>query len=1179
MVSTKYKRIYKLLLFFVGGFLLLVVLGHFLSNSLYVQQLGLKLLKKTLDIELNLQEVKINGLLGKAEGKNLSLVLPKTKTIITLNNVKLRLNPLYLLLGNIHLYELESDGLAIISGEHGKIDSLAERSTVLSNEESELIKLISRLHIDRALIQKISFTSSTKGKLNVESVIIRSTFNILKLSRQLEVNINDISFFGPKSDIFLDALEAKGKLGFSKLKSGKMFPTWDGTLLAHSLFFGLNKTPNPWNDHPAWDSSLDPLIQLHYPAGVPENRTVGYMAKIYLPLSLSPKKLVLQKAQLEIFGGLMAIDASWQNQKLALDIKTPAPFSPSLFPLGKAQFRHVYSQANFSMTANGTLESLTKGNVDGKIQLDLTGNKIAPDGPAMKIMGKLRLKDTALTLSETSLAIGEGLAKIDASIDTISKAIKAKLEATNIPTQTVMRCFSTLNFPAIANVSGTISGPLKNPRFDFDISSQDAVYEILHFGNLSGKLIIENGNLELKGQSLLGETGAGKVELKVNSLFKSALMSMNLTTSFKSMPAGLLMNTELLSGVVDGQLNLQEKNHITNGQGTIQASNLLWFKIPISSLGVDLKFGERELTIKPFSLVFEADTPARTPTKPVVFKFKRESYQFEGELLPGVLVSATHQKSQKGKIDFTLKFPKTDLSFLSPLLDDAVDTMSMAGDFKGVFHTSRPIESDIQGTLSFFEFLAEEKSIQADPKTKISLKNKQLIFERSGFRLGQGTLFLDGPFALEGNSALQIKGQLDLEQLALFIPWLADGIGMGKVDMTFIGSVSEPRWKGGIVLDNVDLNIAGMEYDITEASGSIRFDDKRIVFEKAKLLYDDGPVTLDGWVQWKTPSIEAADLSFSGEDIPFATADSWQSLVDPQMKLVGSGGNLSLIGNVTVVEGMYYKDYSLSDYILKPIGVITDRSPSPLWVAFSKTKLNLDLKSSGAVEIKNNLADLDLKGNLKIEGTIEEPILTGNIDVLDGQIHAFGIDFEGAQGFASFQKNSVSNDKSNNPLIEFSAVHPVQDYEITARIKGYANNLSLQLESIPSLNNNEIISLIAYGRTPDQLSGSDRNIFSTNAIASQVLGLLQRPISKATKLDIVKLETDYTLAEPTPSRFSIGKKLSDRVSLAFTTDLSLEEAQKGVSIEYLILDNILLKGIKDTDTGYRFDLTYRFETF
>ena len=259
--------------------------------------------------------------------------------------------------------------------------------------------------------------------------------------------------------------------------------------------------------------------------------------------------------------------------------------------------------------------------------------------------------------------------------------------------------------------------------------------------------------------------------------------------------------------------------------------------------------------------------------------------------------------------------------------------------------------------------------------------------------------------------------------------------------------------------------------------------------------------------------------------------------------------------------------------MLKPVGVV-DEEEKLISQTFNDLNLDLSVKSAGEFEIRNNLADIAMKSNIHLTGTASQPQATGSINIVEGQIHAFGIDFENASGFAAFARG-----RGLKPFIEFSASHEIQDFEIRAKIKGPSDNLALSLESTPALSQNDIISLIAYGRTPDQLSPGDQNFFSRTAIASQIVGMLQRPLSKATRLDIVRLEAEYGQEEPVLSRISVGKRLSPRFSIAFTSDLSLDDALKGVQVEYQIFDNILLKGIKDTGSRYRFDLTLRLQAY
>ena len=51
------------------------------------------------------------------------------------------------------------------------------------------------------------------------------------------------------------------------------------------------------------------------------------------------------------------------------------------------------------------------------------------------------------------------------------------------------------------------------------------------------------------------------------------------------------------------------------------------------------------------------------------------------------------------------------------------------------------------------------------------------------------------------------------------------------------------------------------------------------------------------------------------------------------------------------------------------------------------------------------------------------------------------------------------------------------------------------------------------------------------------------------------------------------------MAITVNTDLEVETASQGLGLEYLITDNLLIKGSKDTGSRYRFDLTWRMEAY
>jgi translocation and assembly module TamB len=236
----------------------------------------------------------------------------------------------------------------------------------------------------------------------------------------------------------------------------------------------------------------------------------------------------------------------------------------------------------------------------------------------------------------------------------------------------------------------------------------------------------------------------------------------------------------------------------------------------------------------------------------------------------------------------------------------------------------------------------------------------------------------------------------------------------------------------------------------------------------------------------------------------------------------------------------------------------------------------LDVKNTGDFLIKNNLAELEMQADLEMIGTIITPELLGQIDFVSGEINAFGIDFEDATGYAQFKPGDALN-----PDVQLVAKKEIQEYEIHARVQGRSDNLRLRLDSTPSLDRREILAILFYGQTPDRLIGERRHQFTQTAAISQLASVLSKPINKISGLDVVEVSSRQVGSNTTVQRLSVGKSLSNRFNLLFTTDLGIEDPERAFELEYQLFDNfyfIAAKDIGDRDR-YRFDISYRLQTY
>ncbi len=1173
-----HKRRHKLFFFIltpVAGLFVFLFFSHLILNRPVFQRWILESTNKILSIDLSWDELKFNALTGHFEGKNLTLLLPKSHSTIRLKNFRLGLDPLRLLFKKVHLFNLEADFLSI---------SIEARSEEKKEIPKSFYRFLNRLTIDHAEIREVILVTPDSAHLHIGRFTLHSQLAFFLLKRGINFDLTDFDYRSPKGDLFLDELKGTGSLNFSLDKQlDNYLPEWNGNLNWHNLLFGFRKTPNPWNLSPAWDSSLTPIIQRYYTDNIPDDRAFGFMDSGKLDIKFQLNDIELTAIQLNAFGGRLNITGKWDrhNHDFAIDIKNPVPIRMALLPLGKAQIRQAFENLDLTLSAKGKLTDLLHGNINGVLQLQATGNHVTNIQEPLTILGNIFFKDGMVGINDLKGTFDTGEVTGKGEINLDKKTVSSSFSTKTIDAQTIVHFFAKINVPGKADCDGTIQGALNNPVFNISLSSPLAGYESLTFGVFKGNLSIRDKRLSITGSTLLEGGGIGNLDLHVDDVFSSATQMLTLKTEFKNLDAGPLLRLTALTGHVNGFFNLEGPTQKLLGKGHITATDIDWYGIPVSKIEGDLNVDNKELSIHPAQILFDAKSPPIVVSKPFIFNFGPEGYHFSGTLLPSVSAEGERKISDPDFLTFKLKADKTSLDFLSPVLWVGIDHFLVSGTFDGKYQFSSPKDSIIHSEITAFDFKGEEKKINLIGKTTLDYEGEKINFHHSTLQAGEEKITLDGPISFSDGSHLSIKGGLDCYQMAGLVDWLVDGNGLANLDLVMTGSPKTPLFEGKVDFKNASLNFRGMKHELNETNGTLKIKGNRFQFEHIQTNYDDAPASVNGWIEWTAPKVTSADLTLQGREVPMSS-DAWQALADVNLTIRGSGGSLRMSGDLQIVEGVYYKDYDVSQFILKPVGVVLPEEEDNLQKMFGDMNLDLQVRSSGDFEIRNNLANVALKGDLGIQGNVSHPQMTGTINVLEGNIHTLGINFEGASGFITF--NNPRGVLEIKPYLEFSASRSIQQYEVHAKIKGVIDNLALSLESTPPLNHTDIISLIAYGVTPEELSSTKKNLFSTTAIASQVVSLLQRPLSRATHIDIVKLEsendafTNFNALNPV-SRFSIGKQLSTRFSLVFTTDLTLSQAEKGVTAEYLIFDNILLKGVKDTSSRYRFDLTLRFESY
>ncbi|MDO8493781.1 MAG: translocation/assembly module TamB domain-containing protein [Deltaproteobacteria bacterium] len=438
-------------------------------------------------------------------------------------------------------------------------------------------------------------------------------------------------------------------------------------------------------------------------------------------------------------------------------------------------------------------------------------------------------------------------------------------------------------------------------------------------------------------------------------------------------------------------------------------------------------------------------------------------------------------------------------------------------------------------------------------------------------------VLISGKYSTEALQ-LTMKGNLDFRDLLFFSQWFYEGSGPVALDLRTDGPVDNLKLFGKVSFNQSAVSIRAVPYSFEKLQGELRFNNKRIATDSFSSMMDGGSFQIKGWLEHANNSVmTACDLSLKGKELYFRDqTGTFRAEYDADLDLKFSSGQQMVSGKIMILSGRYTQDFNLIDEITQ--GEIRRKKSEAIAKTTKPIFLNLHVHNAGDFVIDNNVGEIEISTNLKIRGSSWRPQVDGSVEVVEGEIHYLGLDFEITSGFMEFR------DPYTNPYMEVEGEKDIADAHLKARLYGRTENLRIELsgnlESGETLAQKDVISLILFGvtTTEQQANTGQRTDFGSSVATQQISAVLERPIARTTKLDIFRVETiPDENGEGQTRRLRAGKKVSDRVHLEFTSEVGREDALQTFAVEYWLTDFLILRGSRETEENVQLNIGVRFK--
>jgi TamB, inner membrane protein subunit of TAM complex len=338
-----------------------------------------------------------------------------------------------------------------------------------------------------------------------------------------------------------------------------------------------------------------------------------------------------------------------------------------------------------------------------------------------------------------------------------------------------------------------------------------------------------------------------------------------------------------------------------------------------------------------------------------------------------------------------------------------------------------------------------------------------------------------------------------------------------------------------------------------------------------------GSIDEEGHLKGINGSLELVDWKLVDGDITIQRAEQMPFRIPHELDVTLNADSLhlssdaishswSLTGVVEVPGGKYTRNFDFSEF-LKPQAAATGQGV-PFWETYPALgamalDLTLDVRK---FSVDDNVATIDLAGQLLISGTPRDPRFDGTIQVGRGEFRlpASRAKFTRTTGSVTFSRLSRFPNETPSLAIESEADYrdpSGQTHLITLTIDGTLSQLNWNLFTSSGLNKAQTLTLILSGRTPEQFKrslgndavGSDPTHIETSTnpndsyadqlikdVAADFISLLvEDSLKDVSKLDVARLEIGTGSVG-----FHGEKKLTDTINVLG----DLEQTVRGSSV-------------------------------
>jgi translocation and assembly module TamB len=284
--------------------------------------------------------------------------------------------------------------------------------------------------------------------------------------------------------------------------------------------------------------------------------------------------------------------------------------------------------------------------------------------------------------------------------------------------------------------------------------------------------------------------------------------------------------------------------------------------------------------------------------------------------------------------------------------------------------------------------------------------------------------------------------------------------------------------------------------------------------------------------------------------------------VDAKLGLRGRVESPEIAGSVTITDGQLRADRILDRVLFRPYALAAEPTVRPVDAIAALNpweRLTMDialdvpatLRLTGdnvqvAAGTPLGVGDIDLRvsGDLRLRKTVGAPLsVTGVLDQITGRYS-----FQGRR-FDLDPLSAITFRGDLDPDLVVTVHRVISGVDVRVTISGQLSDPELQLSSVPQLDSSDVLSLIVFNTTTNELSAAQQEELAVRA-GTLAAGFLAAPLVTALErslgIDLLEIE-----AETGGARVTIGEELAPGLVARFSRQFGVDEYDEA-TLEYYL---------------------------